>query len=493
MRRSLTKSLKTYFYALCALLSLLAPSAQAGELALTPEQHAFLAAKKQLTYCVDPNWMPFEAIKNGIHIGMSKDYVDLLSRALGIPFVLVPTSRWRQTLEYLEQGRCDLIPMLNRTTERDAYALFSDVYFRDPNVLVVRNNTGSKIQGYDDLHGKTLAVIDGYMQEEELRKQHPEISLVRVASELAGLMRVSSGDIDAVAGSLLAVTRHIQSAGLSNLHIATDVPQGDALRIAVNKNEPELLAILDLAIDNFSHEDQSRIYTTWNPISIAIEKDYSLAWKVALALILLVLVLFERFRAGKKVNAILLEKNMELKAVHAQLSFQHEHLLHLAKHDNLTGLLNRKSILECIDTELSRWRRQPFPLTLLVLDLDKFKSINDKHGHNVGDQTLKIFADTMSDVVRETDCCARWGGEEFIIISPNTDTQSAMILAERIHKKLQSIATSHKPSVTCSIGVAQYHQLDSFEQWFERADKALYRAKMRGGKCTVSEIEHSDD
>ncbi|MDN3639417.1 diguanylate cyclase [Simiduia curdlanivorans] len=473
-------------------LCTLALSTQASLVALTPEQHTYLTTKKQLTYCVDPNWMPFEAVKNGVHIGMSKDYVELLSKSLEIPFVLVPTSRWRQTLDYLEQGRCDLIPMLNRTAERETYASFSDVYFRDPNVLVVRTNHLNEIKGYSDLHGKSLAVIDGYMQEEYLRNEHPEIALVRVASELAGLMRVSSGDVDAVAGSLLAVTRHIQNAGLSNLHIATDLPQGDELRLAVHKNNPELLAILNLAIDNFSHQDHSRIYSSWNPISIATKTDYSLAWKIALASILILLLLLERYRASKKVNSILLEKNMELKAVHAQLSTQHQHLLFLATHDNLTGLLNRKSILEHIEKELTRWRRQQFPLTLLILDLDKFKSINDKYGHNAGDITLKTFANTLTKVVRETDFCARWGGEEFIIVSSNTDLKAASTLAERIHNKLAVATTPDAPTASCSIGIAQYHQQDSFEQWFERADKALYRAKMRGGKCTATESENSN-
>ncbi|BFM11327.1 diguanylate cyclase [Simiduia litorea] len=462
-------------------------------LALTPAQHAYLASKKQLTYCVDPNWMPFEAIKNGVHIGMSKDYVELLSTSLEIPFVLVPTSRWRQTLDYLDQGRCDLIPMLNRTEEREAYAKFSEVYLTDPNVLVVRNSQMSSIKSLSDLRGKSLAVIDGYMQEENLRNAHPEIALVRVASELAGLMRVSSGDVDAVAGSLLAVTRHIQNAGLSNLHIATDLPQGDELRLAVNKNNPELLAILELAIDNFSYQDHSRIYSNWNPIGITAKTDYSLTWKVGLALLLILLLLFERYRTSKKTNSLLLEKNMELKAVHAQLSIQHKHLLHLATHDNLTGLLNRKSILEHIEKELIRWRRQEFPLTLLVLDLDKFKSINDQYGHNIGDSILKTFAATLINVVRETDFCARWGGEEFIIVSSNTDTASASILAERIHKKLETITKPGTPVAHCSIGIAQYRQADDFEQWFERADKALYRAKMRGGKCTVTEAENSKE
>lgn len=472
------------FLSLAALL--FSPLNTASQLALTPEQHTYLAEKKIISYCVDPDWMPFEAIKNGVHIGMSKDYIDLLSNTLEIPFQLVPTTRWRQTLQYLEHGQCDVIPMLNRTDERAQYADFSHPYFRDPNVLVVRTNDARNIKSFKDLSGKTLAVIDGYMQEETLRAEFPEIATISVASELAGLIRVSSGDIDAVAGSLLAVTRHIQNAGLSNLHISSDLPQGDELRMAVRKENKALLSILNLALDNLSYEDHSIIYNAWNPISRTAKTDYTLAWQVGIALFVILTLVFERYRASKKVNALLQEKNMELKAVHAQLSHQHSHLLHVAKYDALTGLHNRRSILECIETELSRAKRQPMPISLLIFDLDKFKTINDTLGHNAGDQALKTFANTLKKVARETDVCGRWGGEEFIVISPNTNRDAACVLAERFQIELSKETESYSPEITCSIGIAEHQPQESFEKWFDRADKALYRAKMRGGRNYVS-------
>jgi len=463
---------------------LLSPITLASQLALTPEQHAYFAQKKVITYCVDPNWMPFEAIEKGAHIGMSKDYVELLSKTLEIPFQLIPTTRWRQTLEYLEQGRCDIIPMLNRTEERAKYAEFSQVYFRDPNVLVVRSNNARDIKDFGDLTGKTLAVIDDYMQEEKIRTEFPDIVTVRVASELAGLVRVSSGDVDAVAGSLLAVTRHIQNAGLSNLHISAGLPQGDELRIAVRKNSGELLlSILDLAIDSLSYEDHSAIYNKWNPISFTAKTDYTLVWQVSIGLIIILILVIERYQVSRKANMLLLEKNMELKAVHAQLSYQHNHLLHLAKYDALTGLLNRRSMLEHIETELARANRQPTPVSLLLFDLDRFKSINDSFGHNTGDDALKAFARTLKTIARETDYCGRWGGEEFIVVCPNTPLESACVLAERFQTELSKATDTELPAITCSIGISQHHQHGTFEQWLDKADKALYRAKMRGGKC----------
>lgn len=453
-----------------------------SELALTPAQHQYLSEKGRIAYCVDPDWHPFESIHQGRHIGMSKDYINLLESLLGTGFYLIPTRSWSQTLQFLADGRCDLIPMLNYTEERAQFARFTQVYFRDPNVMVVRLEHKNRINSYDDLT-KThkVAVIPGYMQDEFLRKHFPHIKKQPVRSELDGLKSVSRGEADAIAGSLLAMTYHIQQLGLSNLHIASDLPQRDELRMAVHKDNAQLQGILDTALNHLEHQQHAEIYRRWNPISISRETDYSLAWQVGTLFLLILGVMIERYWSVRLLNRRLADSNQQLRQAQSQLQIKNEHLTHLSRYDSLTGTLNRRAMRELAEEELQRWKRHPTAISLLVLDLDKFKLINDNFGHTTGDEVLKDFARRVSHCLRETDRLARWGGEEFLILCHHQHQDDATVLIDRILTEVRAKPLNGLPEYRCSIGFAYYQAGDSFEHWFERADEALYRAKARGG------------
>ncbi|AFU97325.1 diguanylate cyclase domain-containing protein [Simiduia agarivorans] len=453
-----------------------------SELALTPAQHQYLSDKGRIAYCVDPDWHPFESIEQGMHIGMSRDYINLLESMIGTSFFLVPTRSWSQTLKYLAERRCDMIPMLNHTEERAQFARFTDVYFRDPNVMVVRLEHKHSINNYEDLTAShKVAVIKGYMQDEFLRKHFPHINTLPVNSELDGLIQVSRGKADAIAGSLLAMTYHIQNLGLSNLHIASDLPQRDELRMAVHKDDPELQRILDTALAHIEHQQHAEIYRHWNPISISRKTDYSLAWQVGTLFLLILGVMVERYWSVRLLNHRLAESNQQLRQAQSQLEIKNEHLTHLSRYDSLTGALNRRAMRELAEDELQRWKRQPSIISLLVLDLDKFKLINDNFGHTIGDQVLKNFTQRVNHCLRETDRLARWGGEEFLIICHHQHKDDATILIDRIMTAIRAAPDNNLPEYRCSIGFAYYQAGDSFERWFERADEALYQAKSAGG------------
>ena len=155
----------------------------------------------------------------------------------------------------------------------------------------------------------------------------------------------------------------------------------------------------------------------------------------------------------------------------------------LARIDPLTGLINRRAFLERCTQERSRVERNPGPLSLALLDLDRFKEVNDKFGHPAGDQALREFAKALVRTMRSTDALARTGGEEFAILMPQTDGKSAMEIAERIRAEVATI-TLPKGRLTTSIGVAVSDGVETFESWYRRADQALYRAK-NGGRNRV--------
>jgi diguanylate cyclase (GGDEF)-like protein len=164
----------------------------------------------------------------------------------------------------------------------------------------------------------------------------------------------------------------------------------------------------------------------------------------------------------------------------------------LATSDMLTGTFNRRRIVELGEQEIARAGRYNQPLCMAMLDLDHFKSINDTHGHAVGDAALRLAADAIKGRVRTYDHVGRYGGEEFVIITPNTAMDGAATLAEAVRDAVarSGLKASGKPvPVTASIGVAQWQRDETLDQILRRADAALYGAKETGrNRVTLAEI-----
>jgi diguanylate cyclase (GGDEF)-like protein len=158
-------------------------------------------------------------------------------------------------------------------------------------------------------------------------------------------------------------------------------------------------------------------------------------------------------------------------------------LEYLATHDMMTGTLNRRAIVEAAERELARCRRHGHVMSLLMMDLDHFKKINDTYGHLVGDQVLREFADKVSALLRLPDLFGRYGGEEFLLILPDTGRDAAAVVAERICK---AAAESTAPAYTVSVGLATATLVDTgIDSLLSRADEALYLAKAGGRNRVV--------
>lgn len=152
----------------------------------------------------------------------------------------------------------------------------------------------------------------------------------------------------------------------------------------------------------------------------------------------------------------------------------------LARHDHLTGLKNRLACSPILEYEIRRKHRLYNTTCLMIVDIDKFKDVNDTYGHDTGDIVLKAVAKALTHNIRSTDTVARWGGEEFIILTPDTDLESAKVLANKIRVHIAEIEFEECRSITISIGIADLEEHDDFNSWFDKADRALYRAKETG-------------
>lgn len=154
-----------------------------------------------------------------------------------------------------------------------------------------------------------------------------------------------------------------------------------------------------------------------------------------------------------------------------------------AKHDALTGLANRREALEQLDIEYQRYLRNARPFSVLLMDIDLFKSVNDNYGHHVGDQLIILVARTLREQCRKVDTLARWGGEEYLVLLPETNTGEALASANRIREAFaaRSVSTEKGPiQATISVGVASIRGSESIDRLLQRSDEALYRAKSEG-------------
>ncbi len=152
----------------------------------------------------------------------------------------------------------------------------------------------------------------------------------------------------------------------------------------------------------------------------------------------------------------------------------------LATLDKLTQTYNRIKFEEIIVREIERARRYNHSLSMIMFDIDHFKIVNDTYGHVIGDHVLKSVADIAKEKTRKTDYLIRWGGEEFMIISPDTELESAEELAERIRQMIEDFTFNKNGNVTVSFGVTQFTNDDTEDTFIKRADDALYKAKMKG-------------
>ena len=157
----------------------------------------------------------------------------------------------------------------------------------------------------------------------------------------------------------------------------------------------------------------------------------------------------------------------------------------IAKTDPLTKLPNRRAVLEQIDYEIARFKRNANPFTIIISDIDDFKHINDTYGHDAGDKVLISLSNLIFRTIRRQDICARWGGEEFLFLLPETGDKGAKIFSDKIRKKVEKNVIKNKASnisVTMTFGICTFTRSLTVEECIRRADKALYAGKKSGKK-----------
>lgn len=431
-----------------------------AQLSLTGEQQDYLRRNPQVSLCVDPDWVPFEALDSqGRHEGITADLLRLLASRAGLNLRIHPTQNWEASLAASRAGDCQLLSFLNQSAERDAWLLFTDPIFNDGNVLISREEH-PRVDDLAEFVGSRMALPAGTSVETRLRRDYPGLEIILTESEAQALALVNERKAELTMRSLTVAAYTIKKEGWFNLKIAGQVQGYDNLfRIGVLRSEPVLRDILNQAIATLTPEEVNGIVNRHVAIRVESPTDYRLFFQ--LLVVFGVILLSNLFWVAR------------LRRANRQLEEQ-------SLFDVLTGLANRKQLngFSQICFELSR--RHERPMAVVMFDIDYFKTVNDQLGHLAGDKVLKEVAQLLSASVRKGDCLGRWGGEEFLLICPETTLESAMRSAERILEKMRHCRFSTGQVYTLSAGVAQLAPGENLDELIQRADDALYAAKAAG-------------
>jgi diguanylate cyclase (GGDEF)-like protein len=173
-----------------------------------------------------------------------------------------------------------------------------------------------------------------------------------------------------------------------------------------------------------------------------------------------------------------------------QRNSQRDELHKQSRMDELTGVRNRRAMNEQLTELITLHERDKQPMSLVILDLDDFKKVNDAHGHIIGDEVLKKLAATMQTRIRASDYLYRYGGDEFLILANNSDAKTAHTLAEDIRQLISQESSITKERITVSIGVSEFRKGETAQEWLLRADKAMYSVK-HSGKNAVAQFNNT--
>jgi diguanylate cyclase (GGDEF)-like protein len=271
---------------------------------------------------------------------------------------------------------------------------------------------------------------------------------------------VSERKADMTLRSLVVAAYTIKKEGLFNLKIAGKLPGYDnALRIGVSKDMPRLRDILSKAVRTITPAEREEIVNRHVSINVETVTDYGLIGRIAAGFALIV--------------AIVVAWNLRINKLYAELERR-------SRTDPLTGLANRTHLDAVLRQEADRAARYGRPFAVILFDVDLFKAVNDAHGHLVGDKVLKALAEAAKATVRASDMVGRWGGEEFLVLCPETDAASALVLAERLRLAVREQRFETGTVQTVSLGVAAFAPGDCVDSLLIRADDALYKAKNAG-------------
>jgi polar amino acid transport system substrate-binding protein len=459
-----------------------------SDFSLNKAEQNFIAEHPVIRFGIRSDRPPFELVKEGKPAGITVDYLTAIANYAGFTaeFIVnnLPVDEALDMVEFTRRD-FDTLAVSVKNKERALRFAFGENYLSYPMMIITHKN-GPFIGKTADLNGKLVAIEKGFLTNKWLARDYPEINIVSVANSINALQMVNDEKVDAYIGNVAVANYMASHGGLANLKIIAPSDYGSINYSFITPKEwPELASILSkgyLALPaNFHSETQQK----WFSFQILETTNYTLIWGVLSVTLLIVIIIlwWNRILRREKLKTEIALKR--LNRVQYLLKKNNEKLKKLSITDKLTSLYNRAKLDQVLDAELQRSKRYATVFAVILIDLDHFKRVNDSYGHQAGDAVLVDVAKILTTHVRGVDLVGRWGGEEFLIICPETSQEGVYNLAENLRLVISSYGFGACGQITASFGVSVYHEGDSRDSIISKADAALYKSK-HAGRNTVS-------
>ncbi|GIU22350.1 deoxyguanosine kinase [Shewanella hafniensis] len=446
---------------------------------LSPAEQAYVESVGELKVGYLKQWPPMEFMdEQGEFAGINSDIVKLLKEQLKLKLTPVGFDDWHSLIEALQKGEVSLAGSVAQTAERQQRLAFSEAYWPSPWALVSQLEQVS-VFNIAQLAGQRVAVVEGYHLVAQLMSLEPSLKLVIVPNTQAGLATVTNGNADVFIDKVVTLASELKTSHYPTLKMSLLSDLADQhSHIGVYPQFAPLVPLINKALALVDAQHQQKIYTRWVSFTVATESANYLQWLryivfgVIVLCSVMVAVLFVNRRLNREITQRLVAE---------------KRLQHVANHDALTQLPNRALLDDRLAQALLSHQREQAHFSLLFIDLDGFKQINDQHGHPIGDELLVQVAQKLTKVIRGSDTVARFGGDEFVILLNRVqDLDAATQVADNILQALSSplLIQGVSVSIAVSIGVVIYpRDGDTAIGLLKKADQLMYQAKSCGGRC----------
>jgi len=445
------------------------------KITLSEQEKLWLSEHNEINVGIVKQWVPMEFVdEQGIVKGINPDVIELISKRSNLIFKFTLFDNWNELYQGLIEQKVDMIAGISVTEERKKEVIFTQAYWDMPWVILHKSQLGSQLD-LISFSGKTLAIIKGYYLSPVIRQLYPQISLKLVDDHEGGLLAVQRGSVDGFISNIATASELIKRESLSILNISViEELKRDMSHFAIRSDWHVLQTILNKALITFSESEKQQIYDKWFGVHIETGLDKNVVMRVSaqigvILLIVIITIIMWNRRLYKEINT---RKRLEKK------------MKHMATHDELTGLANRILLKDRVNTAINFHGRQKLQIAVLFIDLDGFKTINDSHGHDVGDELLIKVAEKLKSCVRQSDTVVRFGGDEFVLLLTGLHNKSeASYIADKVLNLLQQpfYLSAECVNIGCSIGISMYpDDGDNDTDLLKIADTLMYQVKANG-------------
>jgi len=437
------------------------------KIALTKAEKEYLK-NNPITLLTDSNYPPFRIKKEKEVSGIELDYWKVIAQKLNI----------KENVNSVDINN-ELIKSIKKNKNYVKFAYSRNDYTKDvvlskaiEKVKIGLATLANKpfVSDISELDNKKIAISKHSALYNLFRNKYPNINYIEIDDFEEGLKLISQKKVLGLIGELPTLSYSISQNNLTNMKISGIFDEKFQMRLIINSENTILKNILDKTISIIKNEDKIKIKNKYYSVVYQTTIDYTWLYKIVIPLLIIILIIVV---SNRKLNReVKKRKIIENK------------LQKVANIDSLTNVYNRRKIESLYNRELLRVKRYQRELSIIFFDIDDFKMINDKKGHALGDEVLVKLCTVVKNNIRTTDFFGRWGGEEFVIILPETNKIKATNVAHILKDKISSTDFNIEKEVTCSFGVSQLEETDSGDSLLTRADDAMYYVK-RNGKNNV--------